>query len=152
MAIRHQDDDAAFRIQIPQPVQPGADRGANCGSILNRLAAGLQSLEICQQKIVVERERRRDVRPSGKRHQPDPVRRPVLDESLQHLLGHRRPVYPLPILVKILSQHTAGQVKRDHDIDAARLDFLRALTPLRTRHANDEKQQRSPAQQAKQQP
>ena len=152
MAIRHQDDDAAFRIQIPQPVQPGADRGANCGSILNRLAAGLQSLEICQQKIVVERERRRDVRPSGKRHQPDPVRRPVLDESLQHLLGHGRPVYRLPILVKIISQHTAGQVKRDHDIDAARLDFLRALTPLRTRHANDEKQQRSPAQQAKQQP
>ena len=116
------------------------------------LAAGLQSLEICQQKIVVERERRRDVRPSGKRHQPDPVRRPVLDESLQHLLGHRRPVYPLPILLKILRQHAAGQVKRDHDIDAARLDFLRALTPLRTRHANDEKQQRSPAQQAKQQP
>ena len=89
---------------------------------------------LASRKVVIERQRRGDISPTGESDEADSVRRPIVDESLEHRLGHGDAVGPFPLQLKILGQHAAGQIERHSNVDAAGLEFLGALTPLRSGH------------------
>jgi hypothetical protein len=93
-----------------------------------------------------ERQRRRDIGVRAKHHQPDAIRRALLDELPQNSARHFQPVHPLAANLKILRLHAAGEIKCDDNVHAAGFDlgFTAGQSRLCQRH--DQERERKPAQ------
>src|SRR6185312_13854340 len=103
-------------------------------------------VEILQKKIVVQRERRRDVSVLGKRHQADAVARAFIDEFVEDAFGHVNPAHAFAADHEILGGHTVGKVDRHGDVNAAGLDLRLALGLSRLRQRENKCRQRQPPQ------
>ena len=145
LSVGCQNDDFAFSLQIAQPVDRRRQRVAD-GRGVGIDCADAEARKVCLQIIVVKRQRRGDKRLCCEYHQSDAVVRTLVNEILQHRLGHVDAVHAFAIHDKILGDHAAGQVQRRHNVNAARFDFRCAFGQPRLRQRKNEQREHQPAQ------
>ena len=95
---------------------------------------------------MIERERRGDIGVAGEGDEADAVVGSFGDELFQHILGDGQSVDALSLELEILRAHAAGEVNRDHDVNAAGPDRSFAFAQLRPGQRDDEQRERKPAQ------
>ena len=138
LAVCHENDDAAFGIlDLAQAIDRRADAGADGGAFL-RHGIGGETIEVLEQKRVIERGRAGDVGLAGKGNEPDAIAGPALDEFLEHILAYIQTVGVPTKALKILGKHAVAEVHGHHNINTAGADALFAFAPLRPGQSEDE--------------
>src|SRR6267378_6969253 len=111
VAVGDQDDHAALRLGLPQPVDRGAQGIADRRAVYDH--AGADLIQERLQHLVVQGEGTLRVRLAREDDEPDAVVRARADEVAQDLLRHRDPV----LGAEVGRQHRGGEVEGDHDVD-----------------------------------
>ena len=106
----------------------------------------MQTMEVLDEPIVIEREWARQVGHSRKDDQPEPVAATLADEILQHLRGDVIARDALLRPAHVQRHHGPRQVQHEHDIDAAGLCLGMVIGEARPGQRNDAQRHRKNSQ------
>ena len=121
-----------FASEASRRLDRRRQRRADGGAVLDHADVG--ALEIVQEQAVIEGERRLRVR-AGAANSTRPTRSPgrCSRKSAHHRLHRIQPAGALAVEGEVFRQHAAGDVDRQHDVDAFGVDLRLRLAELRAR-------------------
>ncbi len=132
-AIREQNNHLAFRFAVAQTIDGRGDAQPNRGAVFLD-HAGLDFFEKIDQHAVIERKRALRKTPRRKHHQADAIAAPASDK----LLGHQLRRFHAIVGLKIFREHAAGNIERQHDVDAFRRHLFFRVPALRPGQRDDD--------------
>ena len=118
LAIGKKDHDAGLGIGFFQPVDRGGDCVPDGGAVSN--GADVNVLELRQEDVVIESERRFRERVTREDHHPEAIVITPLDEIGDDVLADRQTVAGFEVFRK----HAPRDIDDEHDVDALGVDLF----------------------------